>query len=86
LRGAQIEPSCRQLAAERRFDNGKQRVFAALFDRGSAGNVDLTLRGRGGRRQSLKLHRRLDAVSGTIYIVGEEVLPARSVAPVIENS
>jgi hypothetical protein len=74
------------LAAERRFDNGEQRVVAALFDRGSGGNVDLTLRCRGGSRQSLTLHRRFDAASGTIYIVGEEFLPARRVASVVEKS
>ena len=59
------------MAAERRSDSGEERLVAALFDRGSIASVDLTLRCPGGRRQSLTLHRRLDAATGAIYIVGE---------------
>jgi PAS domain-containing protein len=59
------------MAAERRLDSGEARVVAALFDRGSMASVDLTLRCPGGRRQALTLHRRLDAATGAIYIVGE---------------
>lgn len=60
------------MAAERRLDRREERVVAALFERASAATVDVTLRCRGGRRQSLTLHRRLDGATGAIYIVGEE--------------
>ena len=60
------------VAAERRLDCGRERIVAALFERGSAASVDVTLRCQGGRRQSLTLHRRLDGATGTIYIVGEK--------------
>jgi hypothetical protein len=65
------------MAAERRSDSGEERVIAALFDRDSIASVALTLRCRGGRRQSLTLHRRLDAATGSIYIVGEAVPGAK---------
>lgn len=61
------------LAAERRSDSGEERVIAALFDRASIASVELTLRCHGGRRQSLRLHRRLDPATGAIYIVGEAI-------------
>lgn len=61
------------MAGERRLDIDDERVVAQIFDRASAASVTIVLRCGGGRRQSLRLHRRLDAATGTIYIVGEEI-------------
>jgi hypothetical protein len=61
------------MAVERKADGLIATAVAAIFDPRSMASVELTLRCRGGARRVLRLHRRLDAATGTIYIVGEEV-------------
>jgi PAS domain-containing protein len=61
------------VAADREADSLIATAVAAIFDEHSAASVELTLRCRNGARKLLRLHRRLDAASGTVYIVGEEV-------------
>jgi hypothetical protein len=57
---------------------------AAVFDEQSMASVELTLRCRSGARKLLRLHRRFDAASGNVYIVGEEVPGAiRTSAPLV---
>jgi hypothetical protein len=48
------------------------RAVAAILDEDSMAPVDLTLRCRGGKSRSFKLHRRLDAYSRSVFIVAEE--------------
>jgi hypothetical protein len=60
------------MAAERGSEAGEgARAIAAIFEPGSTASVDLTLRCRGGARRRLRLHRRLEAAIGTVYIVAE---------------
>ena len=61
------------MAADREADGRIATAVAAIFDEQSAASVELTLRCRSGARKRLRLHRRLDAADGTVYIVGEEV-------------
>jgi hypothetical protein len=61
------------MAAEREADGLFATAVDAIFDERSTASVELTLRCRNGARKLLRLHRRLDAATGTIYIVGEEV-------------
>ena len=47
-------------------------AVAAILDERSMAPVDLTLRCRGGRARSLRLHRRLDSYTHSMFIVAEE--------------
>lgn len=69
------------IAAERGSEAGEAaRTIAAIFDQRAVAGIDLTLRCRGGARKRLRLHRRLDAANGTVYIVGE-LRPGAAPAP-----
>jgi PAS domain-containing protein len=61
------------MAADREADSLIASAVAAIFDEHSTASVELTLRCRSGERKLLRLHRRLEPGTGTIYIVGEEV-------------
>jgi len=47
-------------------------AVAAILDVSSMAPVDLTLRCRGGKSRSLRLHRRLDTYTRSVFIVAEE--------------
>jgi hypothetical protein len=66
------------MAADREADGLITNAVAAIFDEHSTASVELTLRCRSGARKMLRLHRRLDAANGTVYIVGEEVASSTS--------
>ena len=68
---------CELMVAERSADELIARAVAAIFDERSMASVELTLRCRGGKRKSLRLHRRLHSAAHTIYIVGEETSAAQ---------
>jgi PAS domain-containing protein len=48
------------------------RAVAAILDERSMAPVDLTLHCRGGKSRALRLHRRLDAYTRSVFIVAEE--------------
>jgi hypothetical protein len=53
-------------------DKNAAAAVAAILDERSMAPVDLTLRCRGGKSRSLRLHRRLDAYTRSVFIVAEE--------------
>jgi hypothetical protein len=66
------------MAADREADGLIATAVTAIFDEHSTASVELALRCRSGARKRLRLHRRLDAADGTVYIVGEEVASSTS--------
>ena len=72
------------IAADREADSLIAHAVAAVFDEHSMASVELTLRCRSGARKLLTLHRRFDAATGDVYIVGEEVPSSiRNPAPLV---
>jgi hypothetical protein len=60
---------CQLMGSDKKAAAG---AVAAILDERSMEPVDLTLHCRGGKPRSLRLHRRLDAYTRSVFIVAEE--------------
>jgi PAS domain S-box-containing protein len=66
---------CQLMASDKKAAAG---VVAAILDERDMSPVDVKLRCRGGRTRLLRLHRRLDTYTHSVFIVAEETGQAQA--------